>query len=89
MVSVTSGEVSPIPTGIVYCGVIAGCEEVFEVRRAHEWTAALTRWCEGQPQMVSFTGRCLAHRAWIMQLHGAWDDALAEAHSRANAVTRR
>jgi DNA-binding NarL/FixJ family response regulator len=29
--------------------------------------------------MVAFTGRCLAHRAWIMQLHGAWGDALAEA----------
>ena len=29
--------------------------------------------------MVSFTGRCLAHRAGIMQLHGAWRDALAEA----------
>jgi ATP/maltotriose-dependent transcriptional regulator MalT len=79
MVSVTAGEVSPIPTGIIYCGVIAGCEGAFEVRRAHEWTNALTRWCEGQPQMVAFTGRCLAHRAWIMQLHGAWIEALAEA----------
>ncbi len=79
MVSVTAGEVSPIPTGIIYCGVIAGCEEAFDARRGHEWTAALTRWCEGQPQMVAFTGRCLAHRAWIMQLHGAWGDALAEA----------
>jgi ATP/maltotriose-dependent transcriptional regulator MalT len=29
--------------------------------------------------MVAFTGRCLAHRAGIMQLHGAWRDALDEA----------
>ena len=29
--------------------------------------------------MVSFSGRCLAHRAEIMQLHGAWAEALAEA----------
>jgi ATP/maltotriose-dependent transcriptional regulator MalT len=29
--------------------------------------------------MVSFTGRCLAHRAGLMQLHGEWRDALAEA----------
>ena len=29
--------------------------------------------------MVAFTGRCLAHRAGIMQLHGAWRDALEEA----------
>jgi DNA-binding CsgD family transcriptional regulator len=29
--------------------------------------------------MVAFTGRCLAHRAGIMQRHGAWRNALAEA----------
>jgi ATP/maltotriose-dependent transcriptional regulator MalT len=79
MVTVTAGEVSPVMTGVVYCGVIACCEEAFEPRRAHEWTNALTRWCERQPQMVAFTGRCLAHRAGIMQLHGAWRDALEEA----------
>ena len=79
MVAVTSGEVSPFFAGVVYCGVIASCEEAFEPRRAHEWTNALTRWCEAQPQLVSFTGRCLAHRAGIKQLHGAWVDALEEA----------
>ncbi len=79
MVVVTGREVSPMIAGVVYCGVIACCEEAFEVRRAREWTDALTRWCEEQPQMVAFTGRCLAHRAGIMQLHGAWHDALEEA----------
>jgi DNA-binding CsgD family transcriptional regulator len=79
MVAVTSGEVSPFFAGVVYCGVIASCEEAFEPRRAHEWTNALTRWCEAQPQLVSFTGRCLAHRAGIKQLRGAWADALEEA----------
>ena len=79
MVAVTAGELSPIMTGVVYCGVIACCEEAFQPRRAREWTNALTRWCEQQPQMVAFTGRCLAHRAGIKQLHGAWQDALEEA----------
>ena len=79
MVAVTAGEVSPVLSGVVYCGVIACCEEAFEPRRAREWTDALARWCEQQPQMVAFTGRCLAHRAGIMQLHGAWQDALEEA----------
>ena len=79
MLAVTSGELSPIISGVVYCGVIAGCEEAYDVRRAQEWTEALSRWCEQQPDMVAFTGRCLSHRAAIMQLRGAWGDALEEA----------
>ena len=79
MVAITAPGVPPILTGVIYCGVIACCEEACDPRRAQDWTTALTRWCEEQPQMVSFTGRCLAHRAGIMQLHGAWDEALAEA----------
>jgi DNA-binding NarL/FixJ family response regulator len=83
MVAVTTGELSPIPTGLVYCGVIMACQEVYEMRRAGEWTAALTRWCEQQPDVVAFTGRCLVHRAEIMQLRGAWADALEEARRAA------
>jgi ATP/maltotriose-dependent transcriptional regulator MalT len=79
MVVVTSDELSPIVCGIVYCGVILGCQDAYEPRRAQEWTAALTRWCERQPDMVSFSGRCRVHRAEIMRLKGAWSDALDEA----------
>jgi ATP/maltotriose-dependent transcriptional regulator MalT len=79
MVGVTAGEVSPELTGVVYCAVILGCEEAFDTRRAQEWTSALAHWCELQPQMVAFTGRCLAHRAGILERRGAWSDALAEA----------
>ena len=83
MVGATTGELSPIVTGIVYCGVIMACEEVYDVRRAREWTAALRRWWEQQPDLMAFTGRCLVHRAQLMHLQGAWPEALEET-DRAN-----
>jgi tetratricopeptide (TPR) repeat protein len=88
MVAVIAGELSPIVTGIVYCSVIMGCQEVYALHRAQEWTAALTRWCEQQPDMVSFSGRCLVHRAEIMELHGAWREALEEARRAGERCAR-
>jgi ATP/maltotriose-dependent transcriptional regulator MalT len=86
---VIAGELSPIVTGLVYCNVIAGCQEIYEARRAQEWTAALTRWCEQQPDMVAHTGPCLLHRAEIMQLHGGWVDALEEARRAGERFAKR
>ena len=78
MVAVTRGEPSPIVCGIVYCGVILACWEAFEADRAREWTAALAEWCGDQPDMVAFTGRRLVHPTELMQLRGAWHEALVE-----------
>ena len=83
MVAASAGELSPIVTGIVYCGVILACEDAHDLRRGREWTAVLSSWCDEQPEMVAFTGRCLIHRAEIMQLQGAWGDALEEARRAA------
>lgn len=80
MVAVASGELSPIMTGLIYCSVIATCQRFYELDRAREWTAALARWCERQPQMVAFSATCLVHRAEVLCLQGAWPDAIEEAH---------
>ena len=79
MVSVTAGELSPVVTGLVYCSVIAYCQDMFQPSRAHAWTQALTEWCEQQPEMVAHTGQCLVHRAEVTQLRGNWRLALQEA----------
>jgi DNA-binding CsgD family transcriptional regulator/tetratricopeptide (TPR) repeat protein len=78
MVAVGASEVSPIAAGDAYCTIIDGCHELFDVRREREWTTALSRWCEAQPQLVLYRGLCLVHRAEIMELHGEWSDALDE-----------
>ena len=75
----TSPDISPVFAGIVYCSVIEACHEIFDLRRAGEWTDALTRWCAAQPGLVPYRGQCLIHRAQILQFHGAWADAAGEA----------
>ena len=79
MVAVMADEVSPLVAGGTYCSVIEACSEIFDLRRAQEWTNALDRWCSSQPDQISYHGHCLLRRAELLQLHGEWGEAESEA----------
>lgn len=87
MVATTTGELSPVITGIVYCGGIATCQKVYALERAREWTGALAEWCAAQPQLVTFTGSCLVHRAEVLQMEGAWAESFEEARKAEERFT--
>lgn len=81
MLSVVSGEVRTAVAGLVYCAVIDACHRAFDLRRAREWTEALTTWCDEQPELVPYRGQCLVHRSELLQLHDRGAEALAAAEA--------
>ncbi|MFI6445900.1 LuxR C-terminal-related transcriptional regulator [Kitasatospora sp. NPDC050543] len=89
MVAVTAGETSPRVTGWVYCSVVAACQELQEVRRAREWTAALDAWLEARPQFTGgYSGLCLVHRSELLQLTGDWPRAAVQARNACERLTQ-
>ena len=74
--------------GGVYCSVIEACGEIYDMNRAHEWTSALEQWCKSQPDIVPYRGHCLVRRAEILQMHGAWTDALAQARQARDVLSQ-
>ena len=78
MVGLAAGEVSPIGSGNIYCAMIEGCQEISDYRRMTQWTEALNRWCEAQPDLVPFTGQCAVHRGQVLRAQGSFREALDE-----------
>jgi DNA-binding NarL/FixJ family response regulator len=88
MAAVQAGEVVPRLVGGIYCSVLEACGEMLDLRRAQEWTDALGRWCAAQPDVVPYRGHCRTSRAELLQLHGAWDEALVEAQDACSLLAR-
>jgi tetratricopeptide (TPR) repeat protein len=79
-VAALSGELRPYTTGIIYCNTISACEEIADYKRASDWTDAARRWCERQT-ITGFPGMCRVHRASVIRLTGAWQEAEQEARN--------
>jgi DNA-binding CsgD family transcriptional regulator len=89
MAAVIAGAVSPTFAGDVYCSVLEGCQETFDVRRAYEWTASLAQWCAAQPGLVRYRGECLLYRAEVLQLRGKWGEAAHDAQHACELLMSR
>jgi DNA-binding NarL/FixJ family response regulator len=81
-----AGLTSPVWTGIVACSVVDGCQQIGAFDRAAEWTAALSAWCDEQPELAQFSAECLVHRAEVLLCRGRWHDSLLEAGAAARSA---
>ena len=75
-----SGELTPHTTGVIYCNLIGTCEGLADYQRAAEWTEAARRWCD-RMAIAGFPGMCRVHRADVIRIRGAWQEALTEARN--------
>ena len=89
MLDISAGLTSSRVTAWIYCKTIQTCQQVYDVRRAREWTAALNAWCDALPQFTgAYSGTCRIHRSELLQLTGAWPEAAQEAELACRQLTR-
>jgi tetratricopeptide (TPR) repeat protein len=77
-VAAVSGDLDPLSTGLVYCELVCALQGLAQYDAAEEWTQAMERWCHTNA-IGSLHGRCRVHRAEILRLRGACDEAEREA----------
>lgn len=79
MLPIRAGDVERSWAGNLYCLVMALCFELADFDRARAWTDATERWCDQFSNAAMFTGICRVHRAQLLHLEGAWDQAESRA----------
>ncbi|MGH9132689.1 MAG: transcriptional regulator, partial [Ilumatobacteraceae bacterium] len=77
-VATVSGDLDALSTGVVYCELVCALQGLAQYDVAEEWTEAMERWCETNA-IGSLHGRCRVHRAEILRLRGACDEAESQA----------
>src|SRR5680860_1157648 len=77
-VATLSGDLDPLSTGIVYCELVCALQGLAQYDVAEEWTEAMERWCATNA-IGSLHGRCRVHRAEILRLRGACNEAESQA----------
>ena len=88
MLTISAGETSSRVTAWIYCKTIQTCQQVYDVRRAREWTVALNAWCDSLPQLTgAYSGICRIHRSELLQLVGSWREAAQEARLACRQLT--
>jgi hypothetical protein len=78
MAGAVAGELTTMPTGIVYCRMLCACLDLQDFRRAGEWTTVIDR-CADKPGLEGLPGDCRTHRAEILLKSGAWTEGVEEA----------
>ncbi|MDZ7732934.1 MAG: LuxR C-terminal-related transcriptional regulator [Acidimicrobiia bacterium] len=79
MLPVRAGAVRPVWAGNLYCQVMGLFVELADIARARAWTEATERWCDQHSNAAMFSGICRVHRAQLLHLEGAWEEAEARA----------
>ncbi len=85
-VAAVSGDLDPLSTGLVYCELVCALQGLAQYDVAEEWTEAMERWCRTNA-IGSLRGRCRVHRAEILRLRGACDEAEQEALVACNELS--
>jgi ATP/maltotriose-dependent transcriptional regulator MalT len=79
MIDAAAGKLHPVWAGRLHCGMIQLCEQFEDPRRGWQWIEATEQWLGAFPEAVLYSGVCRVHKARLLQQHGEWSDAEAEA----------